>query len=74
MSGWSATGFPGAVVLRVVEETYQHTVGPHTHELNHYQTFIDSVYGKLIPPLVSRLLSLARARSGTLLLDLGSRV
>jgi H3 lysine-79-specific histone-lysine N-methyltransferase len=74
VAGWNATGLPRAVALRIVEETYQRTVGPRTHELNHYQAFSDSVYGELMPPLVSRILSLARARPGTLLLDLGGGV
>lgn len=74
MADWSATGLPRAVALRIVEETYQRTVGPRTHELNHYQAFSDSVYGELMPSLVSRILSLARARPDALLLDLGSGV
>ncbi|KAH9171706.1 histone-lysine N-methyltransferase [Lactarius sanguifluus] len=74
VAGWSATGLPRPVALRIVEETYQRTVGPRTHELNHYQAFSDTVYGELMPSLVSRLLSFARARPGTLLLDLGSGV
>jgi H3 lysine-79-specific histone-lysine N-methyltransferase len=74
VAGWSATGLPRAVALRIVEETYQRTVGPRTHELNHYQAFSDTVYGELMPSLVSRLLSLTRAQPGTLFLDLGSGV
>lgn len=74
VASWSATGLPRAVALRIVEETYQRTVGPRTHELNHYQAFSDSVYGELMPSLVSRILSLARARPDALLLDLGSGV
>ena len=72
MSGCSATGFPRAVVLRIVEETYQRSVCPSTHELNHHQALSDSVYGELMPLLVSRLLSLAHPRHDTLLIDLGS--
>jgi len=74
VAGWSATGLPCAVALRIVEETYQRTVGPRTHELNHYQAFSDTVYGELMPSLVSRLLSLTRTRPDMLLLDLGSGV
>lgn len=74
VAGWSATGLPAAVAVRIVEETYQRTVGPRTHELSHYRAFSDSVYGELMPSLVSRLLSLSRAQPGTLLLDLGSGV
>jgi len=74
VAGWKETGLPRSVALRIVEETYQRTVGPRTHELNHYQAFSDTVYGELMPSLVSRLLSLSRARPGTLLLDLGSGV
>ena len=74
VAGWNAIGLPRSVALRIVEETYQRTVGPRTHELNHYQAFSDTVYGELMPSLVSRLLSLSRARPGTLLLDLGSGV
>ncbi|KAI0297535.1 S-adenosyl-L-methionine-dependent methyltransferase [Multifurca ochricompacta] len=74
VAGWNTTGLPRAVALRIVEETYQRTVGPRTHELNHYQAFSDTVYGELMPSLVSRLLSLTRACPGMLLLDLGSGV
>jgi H3 lysine-79-specific histone-lysine N-methyltransferase len=74
VAGWSATGLPNSVALRIVEETYQRTVGPRTHELNHYQAFSDSVYGELMPSLVSRLLSLTRTRPEMLLVDLGSGV
>jgi H3 lysine-79-specific histone-lysine N-methyltransferase len=74
VAGWSATGLPPAVALRIVEETYQRTVGPRTHELNHYQAFSDTVYGELMPSLVSRLLFLTRANPDTLFLDLGSGV
>ena len=74
VAGWSATGLPPAVALRIVEETYQRTVGPRTHELNHYQAFSDTVYGELMPSLVSRLLLLTGANPDTLFLDLGSGV
>lgn len=74
VTDWSATGLPSAVALRIVEETYQRTVGPRTHELNHYQAFSDTVYGELMPSLVSRLLFLTRANPDTLFLDLGSGV
>ena len=71
VSGCSATGLPRAIALRIVEETYQRSVCPRTHGLNHHQAFSDSVYGELMPLLVSRLSSLARPRHSTLLLDLG---
>jgi H3 lysine-79-specific histone-lysine N-methyltransferase len=74
VAGWSSSGLPRAVALRIVEETYQRTVGPRTHELNHYQAFSDTVYGELMPSLVSRLLSLTRTRPDTLFVDLGSGV
>jgi H3 lysine-79-specific histone-lysine N-methyltransferase len=50
------------------------TVAPRTHELNHYQAFSDTVYGELMPFLVSRLLSFTRADPDTLFLGLGSSV
>ena len=53
-------------------ETYRRTVGPRTHEFN--QALSDSVYGEFMLTLVSRLLSLARVRPGTLLFDVGSGV
>lgn len=74
VADWSATGLPRAIALRIVEETYQRTVGPRTHELSQYQAFSDTVYGELMPSLVSRLLTLTGAGPGTLLLDLGSGV
>lgn len=74
MSDWSATGFPRAVALRIIEETYQRTIGLRLQELKHYQAFSVSVYGELVPPIISGLWPLVRAHSGILLLDLCSGV
>jgi [histone H3]-lysine79 N-trimethyltransferase len=74
VAGWAATGLPRAIAMRIVEETYQHTVGPRTRELNNYQEFSDTVYGELMPSLVSRFLPLTGTRPGTHFLDLGSGV
>ena len=40
VTGWNAPGFTSALALRVVEETYQRTVGPRTHELNLIKCFL----------------------------------
>ena len=77
IAGWNTTGFPRAVAFCIVEETCQRTIGHRTHELKHYQSFSDSVYGEsgeLMPWLVARLLSLAQARPCMVLLDLWDSV
>ncbi|KAA1475413.1 DOT1-domain-containing protein [Dentipellis sp. KUC8613] len=71
---WQPTGMPTPVVHRIIDETYQRTVGPRTHELTRYAAFSSTVYGELMPTLVSDIIRLARLRPGSLLVDLGSGV
>ena len=71
---WATSGIPTKVVKRIVEETYQRTVGPRTSELGNYPAFSDYVYGELQPDFISDLLHLAHLRPGMLLLDLGCGV
>ncbi|KAI0056768.1 DOT1-domain-containing protein [Artomyces pyxidatus] len=65
---------PRKVVLRLIEETYQRTVGPRTDELKRYEAFSSAVYGELMPSLVAAIVERTCLRPGMLLMDLGSGV
>ncbi|KAI0042141.1 DOT1-domain-containing protein [Auriscalpium vulgare] len=72
--GWNPTGLPRALALRIMEETYQRVVGPHTNELKRYTAFSSQTYGELTPALVAKLIAQTRLGPGSLFLDLGSGV
>lgn len=74
VKSWTDTGIPDAVRLRIIDETYQRTVGPHASELNKYQSFSSEVYGELLPPFVSEIIRATGLNSDSLLVDLGSGV
>ncbi|THH17203.1 hypothetical protein EW146_g3567 [Bondarzewia mesenterica] len=71
---WASSGLPTKVAKRIVDETYQRTVGPRTSELGNYPPFSNYVYGELLPDFISDLIHLSRLRPGMLLLDLGCGV
>ncbi|KAJ7151691.1 histone-lysine N-methyltransferase [Mycena filopes] len=58
---WTATGLPKKVLMRIIEENYQRSVGPH-------------VYGELMPSLVHEIIGLTKLKEDSLFLDLGSGV
>ncbi|KAH8101556.1 DOT1-domain-containing protein [Cristinia sonorae] len=74
VKSWTGTGIPEAVRLRVIDETYQRTVRPHSNALRKYESFSSEVYGELLPPFVSEIIRATGLNSDSLLVDLGSGV
>ncbi|KAL4069240.1 histone methylation protein DOT1-domain-containing protein [Scleroderma citrinum] len=70
----SPRGIPRRVLLRVVEETYQRTVGPNVGQLSRYSAFSSEVYGELMPSFITNVIAQTGLRTGSLLVDLGSGV
>ncbi|KAJ3474613.1 hypothetical protein NLI96_g12364 [Meripilus lineatus] len=59
---WSDSGsVPRSVLQRIIEETYQRVVGPHTKKLNtSYTAFSSQTYGELMPSFVSEIIKETR--------------
>lgn len=72
VSSWP--NVPKNVLLRVVEENYQRSVGPHVHSLKQYEAFSSTVYGELMPSLVHDILANTNLDQNSLFIDLGSGV
>ena len=70
----SPRGIPRRVLLRIVEETYQRTVGPNIAQLSRYSAFSSEVYGELMPSFTTNVVAQTGLRTGSLLVDLGSGV
>ncbi|KAJ7177720.1 S-adenosyl-L-methionine-dependent methyltransferase [Mycena filopes] len=71
---WTETGLPKKVLMRIVEENYQRSVGPHVAKLKQYEAFSSAVYGELTPSLVHEIVGLTKLKEDSLFLDLGSGV
>ncbi|KAJ7924395.1 DOT1-domain-containing protein [Mycena leptocephala] len=71
---WTDTGLPKKVLMRIIEENYQRSVGPHVQKLKQYEAFSSAVYGELMPSLVHEIIQLTKLREDSLFLDLGSGV
>ena len=71
---WGSTGLPTRVLFRVIEETYQRTVGPNIGQLKDYSPFTSEVYGELMPLLIEEIISTTGLNEKSLFLDLGSGV
>lgn len=73
---WSNTeeGLPFKVLMRIIEENYQRTVGPNVPKLKKYEAFSSTVYGELMPSLVYEIINLTELKEDSLFLDLGSGV
>ncbi|KAJ7177756.1 histone methylation protein DOT1-domain-containing protein, partial [Mycena filopes] len=71
---WTETGLPKKVLMRIVEENYQRSVGPHVAKLKQYEAFSSAVYGELTPSLVHEIVGLTNLKEDSLFLDLGSGV
>ncbi|KAF9242377.1 DOT1-domain-containing protein [Melanogaster broomeanus] len=69
-----AGGIPEKVLLRIIDETYQRSVGPNIGKLNRYEAFSSEVYGELMPSFTSDIISATHLNSSSLLIDLGSGV
>ncbi|KIK96871.1 hypothetical protein PAXRUDRAFT_137493, partial [Paxillus rubicundulus Ve08.2h10] len=67
-------GIPEKVLLRIIDETYQRSVGPNIGKLNRYEAFSSEVYGELMPSFTSDIISATCLNSSSLLIDLGSGV
>ncbi|KAJ7031517.1 histone-lysine N-methyltransferase [Mycena alexandri] len=71
---WTETGLPKKVLMRIIEENYQRSVGPHVQKLKQYEAFSSAVYGELMPSLVHEIIGLTKLKEDSLFLDLGSGV
>ncbi|KAG6334088.1 hypothetical protein ID866_5004 [Astraeus odoratus] len=74
---WARTsprGISRRVLLRVVEETYQRTIGPNIAKLRQYSAFSSEVYGELMPSFTTNIMIQTALHAGSLLVDLGSGV
>ena len=71
---WSTSGIPPRVLLRIIEETYQRTIGPNIMKLKDYKSFTSEVYGELMPTFISDIISATGLNEKSLFLDLGSGV
>ncbi|KAF6765910.1 histone-lysine N-methyltransferase [Ephemerocybe angulata] len=69
---WRDAGFPNKVMMRIVEENYQRTVGPNVPKLRGYKAFSSTVYGELMPSLVDEIVRVTNMNEDSLFLDLGS--
>ncbi|EAU93345.2 histone-lysine N-methyltransferase [Coprinopsis cinerea okayama7 len=73
-TAWTETGLPKGVLMRLIEENYQRTVGPNVRKLKRYEAFSSTVYGELMPNLVYEILKITNLNENSLFLDLGSGV
>lgn len=71
---WQGKGMPKKVLMRIIEENYQRSVGPHVQSLKQYEAFTSTVYGELMPSLVYEMLQITKLNENSLFLDLGSGV
>ncbi|KAJ7102545.1 histone-lysine N-methyltransferase [Mycena belliarum] len=71
---WTERGLPKKVLMRIIEENYQRSVGPHVQKLKQYEAFSSAVYGELMPSLVHEIIQLTKLKEDSLFLDLGSGV
>ena len=71
---WKETGLPKKLLMRIVEENYQRSVGPNVPKLRQYQAFTSTVYGELMPSLIDEIACLTNLKEDSVFLDLGSGV
>ena len=71
---WTQTGMPKKVLMRIIDENYQRTVGPNVPSLKQYEAFSSTVYGELMPALSHEMIRLTKLHEDSLFLDLGSGV
>lgn len=74
VASWTDTGIPKKVLLRIIEENYQRSVGPNVPKLRRYEAFSSTVYGELMPSLVYEMIQITKLNENSLFLDLGSGV
>ncbi|KAG6919463.1 hypothetical protein DXG01_005722 [Tephrocybe rancida] len=74
VKSWQDTGMPKKVLMRIIEENYQRSVGPYVHSLKAYEAFSSTVYGELMPSLAYEMIQITKIGEDSLFLDLGSGV
>jgi H3 lysine-79-specific histone-lysine N-methyltransferase len=74
VTSWTEKGIPKKVLLRIIEENYQRSVGPNVPKLKRYEAFSSTVYGELMPSLVYEMVQITKLNENSLFLDLGSGV
>lgn len=74
VASWTEQGIPKKVLLRIIEENYQRSVGPNVPKLKRYEAFSSTVYGELMPSLVYEMVQITKLNENSLFLDLGSGV
>jgi H3 lysine-79-specific histone-lysine N-methyltransferase len=60
--------------MRIIDETYQRSVGPHVESLKNYEAFSSSVYGELMPHFISDIIAETCLNQNSFFIDLGSGV
>jgi len=71
---WTPTGLPKKVLMRIIDETYQRSVGPQVQKLKNYEAFSSEVYGELMPSFIADVITATGLNEDCLFLDLGSGV
>lgn len=74
VESWTQKGLPKEVLMRIIEENYQRTVGPNVPSLKRYEAFSSTVYGELMPSLAQEMINITRLKEDSLFVDLGSGV
>ncbi|KAG2050153.1 DOT1-domain-containing protein [Suillus hirtellus] len=74
IKGWPSNEIPNRVLMRIIDETYQRSVGPHALKLNRYEAFSSEVYGELMPSFTSDIIAATRLHKDSLFMDLGCGV
>jgi len=74
IKSWPQSGIPNKVLTRIIDETYQRSVGPHALKLNRYEAFSSEVYGELMPSFTSDIIAATGLHKDSLFMDLGCGV
>ncbi|KAG0703065.1 S-adenosyl-L-methionine-dependent methyltransferase [Suillus ampliporus] len=74
IKNWPSSGIPNRVLVRIINETYQRSIGPHALKLNRYEAFSSEVYDKLMPSFTSNIIEATRLHKDSLFMDLGCGV
>jgi H3 lysine-79-specific histone-lysine N-methyltransferase len=74
VESWTGNPLPDKVLMRIIEENYQRTVGPNIRSLKRYEAFSSTVYGELMPPFIHEIVQATGLNQDSLFLDLGSGV
>lgn len=74
IKNWPQSEIPNKVLTRIIDETYQRSVGPHALKLNRYEAFSSEVYGELMPSFTSDIIAATGLHKDSLFMDLGCGV